>query len=286
MSGDRAGTLRPPREDTEAPGPDPREPVSLLFRDLRTSPDGLAEREASRRQTVHGPNALARLGGRRWPGELVQQLTHPLAVLLALAAVLAVVSGAPALAVAIAAVIVLNALLAFVQERQAEQAVEALADYLPDLATVVRGGVRREIAATELVPGDILMVEEGDRVSADARLVSGGVEVDLSALTGESLPVFRSAETLDISGPLLDARDLVFSGSACTGGQAVAVVTATSMHTELGRIAALMVRTRLTARSPRRPGPDGAVAAGRDRRRAWARPGSGRPHRRRRRAAR
>ncbi|MEV8099027.1 cation-transporting P-type ATPase [Kitasatospora sp. NPDC085879] len=244
MSGERTGTLRPPREDTGAPGPDPREPVKLLFRDLRTSPDGLAEREASRRLTVHGPNALARRGGRRWPGELVQQFTHPLAVLLALAAVLALVSGAPALAVAIAAVIVLNALLAFVQERQAEQAVEALADFLPDRATVVRGGVRSEVPATDLVPGDVLVVEEGDRVSADARLVSGGVEVDLSALTGESVPVFRSAETLDVTGPLLDARDLVFSGSACTGGQAVAVVTATGMHTELGRIAALSQRTR------------------------------------------
>ncbi|MCU7826477.1 cation-transporting P-type ATPase [Kitasatospora sp. DSM 101779] len=225
-------------------GPDPREPVNLLFRDLRTSPDGLAEREAGRRLAVHGPNALARRGGRRWPAELVQQFTHPLAVLLALAAVLALVSGAPALAVAIAAVIVLNALLAFVQERQAEQAVEALADFLPDRATVVRGGVRREVPATDLVPGDVLVVEEGDRVSADARLLSGGVEVDLSALTGESVPVFRSAETADVTGPLLDARDLVFSGSACTGGQAVAVVTATGMHTELGRIAALSQRTR------------------------------------------
>ncbi|MEV6210183.1 cation-transporting P-type ATPase [Kitasatospora sp. NPDC051914] len=244
MSGEQTGTLRPPRQDAGPDGPDPREPVNLLFRDLRTSPDGLAEREASRRQTVHGPNALTRRGGRRWPGELVQQFTHPLAVLLALAAVLALVSGAPALAVAIAAVIVLNALLAFVQERQAEQAVEALADFLPDRATVVRGGVHREIPATELVPGDILVVEEGDRVSADARLISGGVEVDLSALTGESVPVFRSAETADVTGPLLDARDLVFSGSACTGGQAVAVVTSTGMHTELGRIAALSQRTR------------------------------------------
>ncbi|MFD9128516.1 HAD-IC family P-type ATPase [Kitasatospora sp. NPDC059571] len=230
--------------DGSAADLDPREPLSLIFRDLRTSADGLTEREAARRLVVHGPNTLSRRGGRRWPRELAQQFTHPLAVLLALAAVLAAVSGAPALAVAIAAVIALNAMLAFAQERQAERAVEALADFLPDQADVVRAGRRRAVPAADLVPGDVLVVEEGDRVSADARLLSGGVEVDLSALTGESVPVVRSAELTDATGPLLAAPDLLFSGSACTGGQAAAVVTATGMHTELGRIAALSQRTR------------------------------------------
>jgi calcium-translocating P-type ATPase len=244
MSDVRPGTLRQTSPGEKLEAPDPREPLGLLLRDLRTSSDGLSEREARRRQLVYGPNALSRRSGRQWPRELAQQFTHPLAVLLALAAVLAAVSGAPALAAAIAAVILLNALLAFVQERQAERAVEALADFLPVHATVVRDGRTQEIAVTELVPGDLLAVEEGDRVSADARLLSGGVEVDLSALTGESVPVVRAAEYSDGSGPLLDARDLLFSGTACTGGQARAVVTATGMHTELGRIAALSQRTR------------------------------------------
>ncbi|MFD5467216.1 cation-translocating P-type ATPase [Kitasatospora sp. NPDC127059] len=244
MTGDRQATLRPGPPGTGEEAPDPREPISLLFRDLRTSPDGLTEREAARRQTVYGPNALARREARRWPGELAHQFTHPLALLLAFAAVLAAVSGAPNLAGAIVAVIGLNALLAFAQERQAERAVEALAGFLPEEATVVRGGRRRPVPAIELVPGDVLVVEEGDRVPADARLLSGGVEVDLSALTGESVPAFRSAEYADGAGPLLDARDVLFSGSACTGGQALTVVTATGMHTELGRIAALSQRTR------------------------------------------
>ncbi|MEU9048194.1 MULTISPECIES: cation-transporting P-type ATPase [unclassified Kitasatospora] len=243
MRTEAENALRQAGETGEAGNPDPREPLALLFRDLRTSPQGLTEREAARRLTVYGPNALVRRGRRRWPRELAQQFTHPLALLLAFAAVLAAVSGAPALAVAILAVILLNALLAFAQERQAEQAVEALADFLPEQATVVRAGGRRQVAATTLVPGDVLVVEEGDQVSADARLLSGGVEVDLSALTGESVPVFRSAEFADASGPVLDARDLLFSGTACTGGQALAVVTATGMHTELGRIAALTQRT-------------------------------------------
>ena len=92
------------------------------------------------------------------------------------------------------------------------------------------------------MPGDVVVIEEGDRISADARLLEGGVEVDLSTLTGESQPVFRSAEFVDTTGPLIDARDLVFSGASCVGGEARALVFATGMRTELGRIAALSQR--------------------------------------------
>ena len=91
------------------------------------------------------------------------------------------------------------------------------------------------------MPGDLLLIDEGDRISADARLLEGAVEVDLSTLTGESVPVPGSAE-MTRSAPLLEARDLVFSGTACTGGDARGVVVATGMHTELGRIAALSQR--------------------------------------------
>ena len=189
-----------------------------------------------------GPNELRRRGGRRWPGELGRQFTHPLALLLAAAAVLALASGSAPLAVAIAAVIVLNAVVAFVQELQAENAVEALAAYLPVRARVVRDGTTREIDARELVPGDLLLVEEGDRISADARLVDGELEVDLSTLTGESLPAFRSAEQPTASRQPLEARNLVWSGTTCLGGEATALVTATGMRTELGRIAALSER--------------------------------------------
>lgn len=93
------------------------------------------------------------------------------------------------------------------------------------------------------MPGDVLVIEEGDRVCADARLISGDLEVDLSTLTGESLPATRSAESGGTGGRALDATDLVFSGTTCTQGDARAVVTATGMHTELGRIAALTQRT-------------------------------------------
>ncbi len=221
---------------------DPLEPLTKLFRDLRSSPAGLSAREAARRLEVCGPNELARRGGRRWPGELARQFTHPLALLLLLAAALAWVSGSPRLGVAIAAVIVLNAAFAFAQEMQAEQAVEALAAFLPEHARVLRDSAREEIEARLLVPGDVLLIEEGERICADARLISGTIEVDASTLTGESAPVTRMAGAANGALTLLDAQYVVFSGTARTGGEAQAVVTATGMSTELGRIAALSQR--------------------------------------------
>jgi calcium-translocating P-type ATPase len=229
--------LGPPSGDVDG-----REPLAELFRDLRSSRNGLAVREAARRLVVHGPNELTRNAGRRWPRELLAQFTQPLAVLLAVAAVLAWAGGTPALSIAVVAVILLNAGFAFLQEMQAERAVDALAAFLPATARVVRDGVRTEIPARELVPGDVQIVAEGDRVCADARLIDGSLVLDLSALTGESLPVNRSAEPAEATGSLLDAADLVFSGTTCIGGEAATVVTRTGMHTELGRIAALSQR--------------------------------------------
>ena len=222
---------------------DPLESLAQLFRDLRSSAAGLSAREAARRLEVAGPNELGRRGGRRWPGELARQFTQPLAVLLAVAAGLAWLTGTPKLGIAIIAVIFLNAGFAFAQEMQAERAVEALAAFLPDRARVRRDGQPQEIEARLLVPGDVALIDEGDSICADARLMTGTLEVDMSALTGESVPVTRSAGHADTRVPLLQARDVVFSGTACTGGQAEAVVTATGMRTELGRIAALSQRT-------------------------------------------
>ena len=220
----------------------PTERIELLLRDLRASPAGLTEREAQRRLVVHGPNELERRGGRRWPHELAAQFTHPLALLLWAAAALAWIAGILPIALAIVFVILLNAGFAFVQERQAERAVEALASFLPPHATVLRDGERRSIEAREIVPGDVLLVEEGGGISADARILDGAVEVDLSMLTGESLPAFRTAEADAVDVPVLDARDLLFSGTVCTGGEARALAYATGMATQLGRIAALSQR--------------------------------------------
>src|SRR5215469_11565156 len=172
----------------------PTEPVARLLRDLRTSRSGLSSREAARRLVVYGPNQLRRRGGRHLGRELGRQFTHPLALLLWAAAGLAWLAGITPVAVAILVVIFLNALFAFLQELQAERAVEALQAYLPQSATVLRDGERATIESTQIVPGDVLLLAEGDKISADGRLLSGTLEVDASTLTGESIPVARSAQ--------------------------------------------------------------------------------------------
>ena len=226
----------------DPPVVDTTESLQLVFRDLRGSALGLTGRDAARRLIADGPNELTRRGRPQWPRELLAQFTAPLALLLLAAAVLAMVSGSVPLAFAILAVIVLNAVFAFFQERHAEHAVEALAAYLPAQARVLRDGTATNIAASTLVPGDILLVEEGDRISADARLISGTADVDLSTLTGESQPVTRSTDGGDADVDLLAAANMLFSGSACIAGQARAIVTATGMRTQIGRIAALSER--------------------------------------------
>lgn len=223
-------------------GLNPEEAADRLLRDLRSSRSGLTTTEAGRRLLQYGPNVLYKRGGRQWPADLARQLTHPLALLLWLAAALLLLVGSYVVAGAVLLIIVLNAAFSFVQELQAGRAVEALAKYLPQRAKVDRDKVVREIDATALVPGDIVVLEEGDRIAADVRLLAGAVEVDMSALTGESVPALRSAAMVEVDVPLLAAHDLVFSGTHCTGGQARGVVFATGMATEIGRIAALSER--------------------------------------------
>src|SRR4051812_48127560 len=225
-----------------APEVDAREPVARLLRDLRTDVTGLTAREAARRLQSSGPNALPSHRCARWPLALLRQLIHPLALLLWVAAGLAWFAGTTSLAIAIVGVILLNGLLAFFQEQQAEKAVEALGRYLPDRASVLRDGSVWHVPATEIVPGDVLVLAEGDRVPADARLVEGTLDVDASMLTGESAPVTRMADVHDDATRPLESPVLVFSGTVCVAGAAHAVVHATGRHTEIGRIASLSAR--------------------------------------------
>ncbi|WP_037640532.1 HAD-IC family P-type ATPase, partial [Streptomyces flavochromogenes] len=171
----------------------------------------------------------------------------PLALLLWAAAALAFVADLAILGWAILAVVAVNAAFALLQERQAERAVETLARYLPEHALAVRDGQPHVVEARDLVPGDLILLEEGDKVPADAHVTEGGVEVDLSMLTGESVPAERIASAGILGAPLLEEPNLVFSGTTCVEGQARAIVFATGNQTELGRIAALSQRTRREA---------------------------------------
>ncbi len=223
---------------------DPEERLDLLLQHLGARREGLRSREAERRLHQYGPNEIRRRERRSHLRDLARQFTHPLAILLWAAAGLAWVAGIVPVAIAILVLIFVNAAFAFAQELQAERAVEALAAYLPQEARVLRDGRERRIPAIELVPGDVLLIDEGERISADARLISGALEVDMSTLTGESVPVDRTAEIADIGVPRLQARDLIFSGTNCVEGEAQSLVYATGMHTELGRIASLSQRVK------------------------------------------
>ncbi|MFD9487941.1 cation-transporting P-type ATPase [Streptomyces sp. NPDC059991] len=153
-------------DEDPLPNPDPLEPLPLLRRELGTGPRGLSAREAARRLAVYGPDEVRRKSRTSLGRELVRQLVHPLALLLWAAAALAYVAGIPVLGWAIVAVVLVNAAFALLQERQAEEAVETLAHYLPEHALVIRDGRSSEVEARELVPGDPVVLECGRRPTA------------------------------------------------------------------------------------------------------------------------
>ena len=144
-------------------------------------------------------------------------------------------------ALAILAVVLLNALMGYVQQSRAEQAVAALRRMSAAHASVVRDGARQSIPAAEVVPGDVIVVEEGDTIPADARMIrSTALQAAEAALTGESLPAQKDTAAMAEEAGLGDRRNMVFSGTAATYGHGRAVVTATGMRTEMGRIAGML----------------------------------------------
>ena len=200
----------------------------------RPQRDGLTCEEADRRRLRDGPNILP-AGPRRHGGrELLAQLTHFFALLLWGAGVLALIAGMPQLGIAIFVVVVVNAIFAFVQEQRADHAAQRLRDLLPRRTTVVRSGVEREIDASDLVIDDLVVLRDGDRISADMRVVDVDVmSVDTSLLTGESVPL------------AVAEGDLLLAGTFVATGAARATVVATASATRLAQIA------RLTTTGPR-----------------------------------
>jgi calcium-translocating P-type ATPase len=233
----------------EDPAFDPEEAIGALLRDLRSSEHGLSSAEAQRRTLQYGANELKRHEGANWAKEVWAQFTQPLALLLWLAAILEFLISSPTIGIAIVLVILINAVMSLAEERQAERSVEALSAYLPQQTTAMRDGHLVTLDVSALVPGDVILLEEGERVPADVRLIEGSLELDMSALTGESQSVLRSADLVDFGVPRLEARDLAFMGATCIEGDARGVVFATGMHSELGRIASMSQRVEVE-RSP------------------------------------
>ena len=213
-------------------------PVSEVVLLLETDRHrGLGEDDAAERLSRFGPNVLpaaTRAGPLR---RLLSQFRHPLIYVLMAAAVVAFGLDEHIDAALILGVVLINTVVGFVQESKAEAALEGLRSMVRTRARVVRDGRRRTVPSDDLVPGDLVLLEAGDKVPADMRLVrSAELRVDESALTGESAPVAKDEEVLPETVMVADRRNMAYSGTLVTGGAGAGVVTATGADTELGRI--------------------------------------------------
>ena len=220
-------------------------------RGARLRPVGrLEQAEAQRRLEQFGPNQLKSAPETPWWTRLLEQFQNFLVIILLVATVISMVewllqdpreTALPYEAIVILLIVVLNALLGFFQESRAERSVRALMALAAPESTVVRDGERQRIAAHEIVPGDIVMVEAGDRIPADARLIeSANLHTDEAPLTGESMPVAKETQPLDADLGIGDRRNMLYSSTVATYGRGRAVVVATGMSTEVGRIAGLL----------------------------------------------
>ena len=209
---------------------------------------GLSETEARARLKRYGRNELtAEEPVPAWR-KFLAQFQDVLVILLLIATLISAAlwlyereSALPYEAIAIFAVVLLNAIIGYIQESRAEQAVAALGQISAAHANVIREGERRDIAAAEIVPGDIILIEDGNTISADARVIqSTALQTAEAALTGESLPVSKDTAPITEEVGLGDRGNMVFSGTAATYGRGKAMVVATGMETELGRIAGML----------------------------------------------
>ena len=220
-------------------------PVAVVMSRLETQPRGLRALDAVDRLARSGPNTVPIAPPvSRW-SVLLGQLRSVIVLLLVLAGGVAWLTGELADTIAIAAVLLLNVALGYLVEMRAQRAVEALANLEARAATVRRDGLPMDISARNVVPGDVLLLEAGQAVAADARLISASeFRVVESSLTGESLPVTKHDEVFDDDTPLPERHNIVYAGTAVAAGNAEAVVFATGRETELGKIGRLVSETR------------------------------------------
>jgi Ca2+-transporting ATPase len=209
---------------------------------------GLTGADAAQRRQQYGPNRLqSKPPTPKWR-KFLAQFQNVLVLLLLAATVISVIAwvlegarGLPYEALAIVAIVLLNAIIGYFQEERAEAAVEALQEMTSSTATVVRDGKQQVIPSADLVPGDLLLVEEGNSITADARLIDvTSLQMAEAALTGESHAVTKDIAPVSGDAPIGDRVNMIFSGTVATFGRGKAVVTATGMRTEMGKIAGLI----------------------------------------------
>ena len=210
---------------------------------MHSSASGLDEGEARARLVRHGPNRLPEAPGRGAFMRFLLQFHNILIYVLLACAVVTAMLGHWIDTGVILAVVLANALIGFIQEGKAEQAMDAIRQMLAPQASVIRGGERRHIDGEQLVPGDIVLLEAGDKVPADLRLIRAhGMSVQEAILTGESVPVAKGVTPAAPDAPPGDRACMAYSGTLVVGGQGKGVVTGTGADTEIGRISGLLAR--------------------------------------------
>ncbi|NCC30080.1 MAG: cation-transporting P-type ATPase, partial [Gammaproteobacteria bacterium] len=236
MTDDLVTPNKPPVEREHA------QPAAAVVDRLGTSESrGLSGEEAERRLAEYGPNRLPEPKRRGPLVRLLLQFHNPLIYVLLLASVVTFLLDYYADAAVILGVVIINALIGFVQEGKAEQALEAVRAMLASKATVLRDGNRREIDAEGLVPGDLVVLDSGARVPADLRLLRvKNLRVNEAALTGESVPAEKQIEPVDADASTGDRTNMAYSGTVVSYGQGRGIVVATGAATEIGRIGAMV----------------------------------------------
>jgi magnesium-transporting ATPase (P-type) len=216
-------------------------PIDNVFEDLKSSPDGLSNEEAKNRLKKYGYNKLTEKRQIPLITKFIKHLRDLFGILLLFAAFLSYISGSPELALIILAVVFVNIFVSLFQENRAEKAMETLKSWMPEYAKVIRGGELKRILVKEIVPGDVIVLEEGDRVPADARLIEAfDLWTNNVPLTGESEPQPRDTETVKtVEKAYIYSPNLVFMSTSLAKGRGKAVVYATGMATQFGRIASL-----------------------------------------------
>ncbi len=204
-----------------------------------TSEEGLSSEEVQKKRAKYGPNELEQEDEISKLEILIEQFKSYLVLVLVIATVISAFLGEWVDAIAILIILVLNAILGFVQEYKAEEAINELKKMAAPKATVMRDGEPTEVESKEVVPGDVIILSSGDKIPADARVFeSNNLETQEAALTGESVPVKKHTDVLEEDDVGVgDQHNMVFSSTAVTQGKGKAIVTATGMHTEVGKIA-------------------------------------------------
>ncbi|MDJ0513691.1 MAG: cation-transporting P-type ATPase [Methyloceanibacter sp.] len=239
---------RTPAKRTDAPPADERQTFAQSAADVLAAENvdldrGLSSGEATARLERYGPNRLPDVERRGPLRRFLLQFHNLLIYVLLAAAALATAIGHPVDAAVILGVVILNAIVGFIQEGRAERALEAIRGMIDPHAAVVRDGQRQDIAASDIVPGDLVLLEPGTRVPADLRLVRArNLRIDEAALTGESLPVDKRTDPVAAGAALADRTSMAFTGTFVANGTAIGVTVATGPQSELGRISTL-VRT-------------------------------------------